>query len=1590
MNNRKRRSCLSTLARRTTPSAFQIASSCASTVMADSTAVALQLVAAMTAVRRAGIVPVVGLLTADQVADLNDITTVANQVLEGAAEASASAEVVQNFSPMVAGGVGGGSAMPSGAQTPASTVGVAPPDLAISSMPTTPRKAPPPVPKEAGAEIPARRPVMKAPPQVPATTWRVTPLDQLPRKAAPTSTATSGTSTPAKTTGGETPADYFATPAAKARAAARLAAGADPFDATLSMSASASGLATPAQSTAGRRPPNMQEIRAAPNVQTEAMAAAAPSTASTRPTSPKAQGKAPPEALMPPTTLMAPEPTPAADHQHIDPDLGIPAVTTVVADTFLDTPLEPTASAQEFLGPAPPPRPFFSLSTASTTRSPTPPSPRVDPPTAASASEFLGAASAGVPAQRPMTTVPEEDRPEPWEMPAAERRSIFPPVTAGGTGGRNMRAPSAARRRGSVGPSPGQRAQWRRDARSQDERRQYGAYDSRRWGGAEPWTAEQVDIPAEYYPYKVSMERRGASALGEVVPSSLRHLACDDLAAVRQKEQELPALGLQCSTPKNSGAWWDGAPTHASGADNHCDGEGRSALSLAPPDEAERQSVRRSSARGKGRDHDDATTANMAQDASAPQPGTFAAFLAEVAAAGGQGLLGGWRRALPRSRRRVGDDMLVPCAGVLHDAVRRLAECEAPPHIGAEFPHRVRPITLHRRNGRLLRAGPLDEPVREPVNPPLLVETADDPRPAGGLMALAPEEEEDLPAAMVLRSMPAVHVRLATISPRPRGLYSLDLVCSCQSRASTSFAPRSFSVGKTRLTPSTVFSSYAWTCADHCAKCLGGRSSADVAAGGWRRRRRWCRQHPRWQRRWCRGRRSPLALGLREGVDPRRLRHILAARRGLVLRVGHGDAGEEGLRHLGHKRRGVLRNQGQGRRRGNALRRQVGGGGAVVEFMSEVRRLVAPRRFGFIFENVEMATADAKQITEALGSAPVWVDAADFGWVGRPRLWWLSTDWARMTLDPETGESLQWTRRGQWDRLRVEEARRPVEVLDLGDLTFDDSVLSGRRRLPCFTTPALDENGRTAPKGCRGKIPSDAQQRWSADRRQFAPWHYVKEAMVVSSDAKLQIPPSRVKEQLHHMPADYTWGADDAPLDDRARHRLIGNGWHWGVARHLLLILLVATAFQTSDAKPQGEPPRSTITWVTSLWQFGGPVMGPAPGEDTLDPLVDLDEEAHWAASAVIPHPFQAQPRLEPAWEEALKNRRRWRHDLARIRREVVQEVKDMLGDVAEQTAEWMSQRSAAVKATYSTPDKPAVTQIPVLLELLRRLNYPDLENLTDDLTQGFNMVGGLKPGPGWKKRTDDRDKHPASMEELRRVNADHVRQRTATARVGERTETLLQELIDEAFEQLFAALGFRIKVSKSQPAAAQHIVQGVLFEISRRGVTLSPTPERVRRIMAQITQALQKDAMKPDEVFAQVAALAAFATHLQGAVTAFIDNTAGQAALSKGYGKDPAMNGMLAAFWALAARQGTMVDFRRVPSKANVADAVSPDDFGRARREGWTRVHIPASPIMHILAKAVDDLLYAVDGAAADLLACSTEWSGEPALGGAVCAGRC
>ena len=62
-----------------------------------------------------------------------------------------------------------------------------------------------------------------------------------------------------------------------------------------------------------------------------------------------------------------------------------------------------------------------------------------------------------------------------------------------------------------------------------------------------------------------------------------------------------------------------------------------------------------------------------------------------------------------------------------------------------------------------------------------------------------------------------------------------------------------------------------------------------------------------------------------------------------------------------------------------------------------------------------------------------------------------------------------------------------------------------------------------------------------------------------------------------------------------------------------------------------------------------------------MNDLLELDEESHWSASWSLRHPLALEVPLEPAWDRLLIIRRRWRHDIQRIRAEVVDEVKAMI-----------------------------------------------------------------------------------------------------------------------------------------------------------------------------------------------------------------------------------------------------------------------------------------------------------------------------------------
>ena len=87
-------------------------------------------------------------------------------------------------------------------------------------------------------------------------------------------------------------------------------------------------------------------------------------------------------------------------------------------------------------------------------------------------------------------------------------------------------------------------------------------------------------------------------------------------------------------------------------------------------------------------------------------------------------------------------------------------------------------------------------------------------------------------------------------------------------------------------------------------------------------------------------------------------------------------------------------------------------------------------------------------------------------------------------------------------------------------------------------------------------------------------------------------------------------------------------------------------------------------------------------------------------------------------------------------------------------------------------------------------------------------------------------------------------------------------------------------------------------------------------------------------EILAQVLALVTLAGRLPQRWLAFIDNVA------------------LAAFWSTAALREWLPDFRRVPSKANVSDAVSRGDLSVAVGSGRTRVRTPTESILKVLAR--------------------------------------
>ena len=85
-----------------------------------------------------------------------------------------------------------------------------------------------------------------------------------------------------------------------------------------------------------------------------------------------------------------------------------------------------------------------------------------------------------------------------------------------------------------------------------------------------------------------------------------------------------------------------------------------------------------------------------------------------------------------------------------------------------------------------------------------------------------------------------------------------------------------------------------------------------------------------------------------------------------------------------------------------------------------------------------------------------------------------------------------------------------------------------------------------------------------------------------------------------------------------------------------------------------------------------------------------------------------------------------------------------------------------------------------------------------------------------------------------------------------------------------------------------------------------------------------------------------------------YVDNSASQWSLTKGYSSDTECNTIVGLFWCMAGILGICPWFERVPSKAQLADASSRGVCSFNSDHGWQQVDVDISPFWDALTEAV------------------------------------
>lgn len=121
-------------------------------------------------------------------------------------------------------------------------------------------------------------------------------------------------------------------------------------------------------------------------------------------------------------------------------------------------------------------------------------------------------------------------------------------------------------------------------------------------------------------------------------------------------------------------------------------------------------------------------------------------------------------------------------------------------------------------------------------------------------------------------------------------------------------------------------------------------------------------------------------------------------------------------------------------------------------------------------------------------------------------------------------------------------------------------------------------------------------------------------------------------------------------------------------------------------------------------------------------PQLDWQSHLRWASQQA--EIAQLPKDIDPTLTWALKIQQQL--DMPTIRLRIVGEIKTMIQQTEEQTNVWHSSLPTHCKRAYR--QQQMITQIPMLIQLLHKLQYPHADIFDQELSNGFPLLGRLQP----------------------------------------------------------------------------------------------------------------------------------------------------------------------------------------------------------------------------------------------------------------------